>query len=62
MQDLAGPRTARFGTTPKAHGFAIVSKDSDFADRSVLESDWGTAPRPTSKGCCVRKLRQFEGS
>jgi predicted nuclease of predicted toxin-antitoxin system len=23
----------------KLHGFAIVSKDSDFAERSVLESD-----------------------
>jgi predicted nuclease of predicted toxin-antitoxin system len=23
----------------KAHGFAVVSKDSDFAERSVLESD-----------------------
>lgn len=23
----------------KAHGFAIVSKDSDFAERSVLETD-----------------------
>jgi predicted nuclease of predicted toxin-antitoxin system len=23
----------------KAHGFAIVSKDSDFAERSVLEKD-----------------------
>ncbi len=29
-------QTQRFRTTPKAHGFVIVSKDSDFQARSLL--------------------------
>jgi len=35
----AVPRTPPFGSMPRGIGFAIVSKDSDFAERSVLESE-----------------------
>jgi predicted nuclease of predicted toxin-antitoxin system len=52
----------------KAHGFAIVSKDSDFAERSVLESlppkiIWvrlATAQRLKSRRCCVQRVKWFE--
>ncbi len=36
---LGGLDDGEVWTYAKDHGFAIVSKDSDFADRSVLESD-----------------------
>src|SRR6202020_931637 len=36
---LSGAEDGAVWDYAKAHGFAIVSKDSDFAERSVLESD-----------------------
>jgi len=36
---LGGARDGDVWDYAKAHGFAIVSKDSDFAERSVLESE-----------------------
>lgn len=39
---LGGVDDSTVWTYAKAHGFAIVSKDSDFAERSVLE---GTPPK-----------------
>ena len=41
VQDLklGGAEDSAVWQCAKQHGFAIVSKDSDFAERSVLESD-----------------------
>jgi predicted nuclease of predicted toxin-antitoxin system len=37
--NLGGANDSEVWDYAKLHGFAIVSKDSDFAERSVLESD-----------------------
>jgi predicted nuclease of predicted toxin-antitoxin system len=37
--ELGGADDSAVWEYAKAHGFAIVSKDSDFAERSVLDSD-----------------------
>ena len=63
--NLGGASDSEVWDYAKLKGFAIVSKDSDFAARSVLESDppkivWvrlGNCSRRMWRGCCVPRTR-----
>lgn len=65
--NLGGADDSEVWDYAKLHGFAIVSKDSDFAERSVLEKHHlrlsgyglGTVLRRMLRDCFVLLMRQF---